>query len=48
MPDVLTLWSLAVLVVGGLMYLAMSRASATWSRAIAWASATARGRRLSA
>ncbi len=24
MPDVLTLWSLAVLVVGGLMYVAMS------------------------
>src|SRR6266568_8465956 len=27
MPDALTLWSLAVLVVGGLMYVAMSRST---------------------
>src|SRR6266498_550707 len=35
MPDVLTLWSLAVLAIGGLMYLVMARASATSSTAIA-------------
>ena len=29
MPDVLTLWSVAVLVVGGLMYLLISRTSTT-------------------
>ena len=35
MPDVLTLWSLAVLAIGGLMYLVMARSSATTSAAIA-------------
>src|SRR5215210_7641549 len=38
MPDALTLWSLAVLVVGGLMYVAMSRStrpSSTSMRALA-------------
>jgi len=35
MPDVLTLWSLAVLVVGGLMYLIMSRSPTTSTKAIA-------------
>ena len=38
MPDAVTLWSLAVLVVGGLMYLAMSmstRSSPTSTRAMA-------------
>src|SRR5438105_9691321 len=35
MPDVLTLWSLAVLAIGGVLYLVMSRSSSTSPRAMA-------------